>query len=124
MVKTSMKPQLQRKQGLWAVHAQSGLWANKPLTSTGQKGSDEVSSWIVNCIARAGQAILHPDSLEPIGEITSGCPSFSTEQSIAVGYINAEYTQSINRCLIDIRGKHIAAKRSKMPFYQLPEQHA
>lgn len=109
---------------MWAVHAQSDFLGKQALDQ--HRAERKRRGFILdsNRIARPGQAILHPDSLVPIGEITSGCPSFSTEQSIAVGYINAEYTQSINRCLIDIRGKHIAAKRSKMPFYHLPEQHA
>ena len=109
---------------MWAVHAQGDFsWKS----STRQAHCRKKRLGFVldsNRIARPGQALLNPETLETLGEITSGCPSFSTEQSIAIGYVDADFVQSNNLVLIDIRGKHITAKRSKMPFYQLSAQHA
>ena len=109
---------------MWAVHAQGDFLGKAALDK--HTAEQKRLGFILdsNRIARPGQAILHPDSLETVGEITSGCPSFSTEQSIAIGYVNADHAKSINRVLIDIRGKHIAAKRSRMPFYHLSAKHA
>ena len=109
---------------MWAVHAQGDFLGKAALDkhTAEKKRLGFVSD--SNRIARPGQALLNPETLETIGEITSGCPSFSTEQSIAIGYVDADFVQSNNRVLIDIRGKHITAQRSKMPFYQLSAQHA
>ena len=109
---------------MWAVHAQGDFLGKAALN---QHNPDKKRLGFVldsNRIARPGQVILHPETLEPLGEITSGCPSFSTEQSIAIGYIGADLEKSLNHVLIDIRGKHIAAQRSKMPFYKISAQHA
>ncbi|HAB88924.1 MAG TPA: glycine cleavage system aminomethyltransferase GcvT [Bacteroidetes bacterium] len=109
---------------MWAVHAQGDFLGKAALDkhTAGKKRLGFVLD--SNRIARPGQAILHPNSLEAIGVITSGCPSFSTEKSIAIGYVNADLVKSIDDVLIDIRGKYIAAERSKMPFYKLSAQHA
>ncbi len=109
---------------MWAVHAQGDFLGKAALDqhTAGKKRLGLVLD--SNRIARPGQAILNPETLETIGVITSGCPSFSTERSIAIGYVDAHLVKSIHHVLIDIRGKHIAAQRSKMPFYQLSVQHA
>ena len=109
---------------MWAVHAQGDFLGKAALdkhTAEKKRVGFVLES---NRIARPGQALLNPETLETLGEITSGCPSFSTEQSIAIGYVDADFVQSNNLVLIDIRGKHITAKRGKMPFYQLSAQHA
>lgn len=104
----------------WAVHSSGSFLGNAALNQC--EASKRRLGFVLesNRIARPGQSIVHPESMEVIGEITSGCPSFSTEQSIAIGYVNSEFIPSIDKVLIDIRGKHIAAKRSKMPFYNVP----
>lgn len=109
---------------MWAVDAQ-GDFLGKTALDLHNPGKKRLGFILdSNRIARPGQAILNSETLENIGEITSGCPSFSTEQSIAIGYVDADLVDSIHHVLIDIRGKHIAAQRSKMPFYKLPIQHA
>ena len=109
---------------MWAVHAQ-GHFLGKAALDQQNPGKKRLGFVLDSYrIARPGQAILHPETLETLGEITSGCPSFSTEQSIAIGYIDADLEKSLNHVLVDIRGKHIAAQRSKMPFYKISAQHA
>ena len=109
---------------MWAVHSQGDFLGKAALDQYAAKKKRLGFVLNGNRIARPGQAILHPNSLEAIGVITSGCPSFSTEQSIAIGYVNADLVKSIDDVLIDIRGKHIVAKRRKMPFYNLSAKHA
>ena len=80
---------------MWAVHAQ-GDFLGKAALDQHNPGKKRLGFVLdSNRIARPGQAILNPETLETIGEITSGCPSFSTEQSIAIGYVDADLVKSI-----------------------------
>jgi aminomethyltransferase len=51
-----------------------------------------------------------------IGEVTSGCPSPSLKQNIAMGYVNTKFSQPDTKILIEIRNKKHEAEVVKLPF--------
>ncbi|KAG9241645.1 hypothetical protein BJ878DRAFT_217660 [Calycina marina] len=65
--------------------------------------------------AREGSVIVDPDG-EPIGRITSGCPSPTLKKNIAMGYINTGFHKAGTDVEVVVRGKKRKAKVTKMPF--------
>ena len=59
--------------------------------------------------------ILSADG-EEIGIVTSGGPSPTLNQNIAMGYVPAEYKKSGTEVQVKIRGKPRKAVVTKMPF--------
>lgn len=51
-----------------------------------------------------------------IGRITSGCPSPTLKQNIAMGYIKDGQHKAGTEVLVKVRGKARKAVVSKMPF--------
>ncbi|XP_047537467.1 aminomethyltransferase, mitochondrial [Vanessa atalanta] len=51
-----------------------------------------------------------------IGKITSGCPSPSLGGNVAMGYVTEEFKKIGTELLINIRGKDVKSKVTKMPF--------
>ena len=53
-----------------------------------------------------------------IGCVTSGCPSPSLKQNVAMGYVDAAHAANGCRVKFDVRKKLIDASVAKMPFVQ------
>ena len=66
--------------------------------------------------AREGCAVLNQQGQE-IGKITSGGPSPTLGYPIAMAYVDTQYA-SQEEFTVDIRGKQIMARATKMPFYR------
>ena len=69
-------------------------------------------------IARDGYAILKDE--KPIGQVTSGSFSPTLKKSIGMGYVSTENSAVGTDITIDIRGRAIAARVVKKPFYKRP----
>ncbi len=69
--------------------------------------------------AREGCPILDANG-SPIGRITSGGPSPTLGMPIAMAYVGSEHADD-SEYRIDIRGKIVMAKPTKMPFYKRPK---
>lgn len=73
---------------------------------------------IENSVFSAG-AIILDDHKNVVGKITSGCPSPSLKQNVAMGYVNADKSSNGTKLTIDISGQGqqlVNAQVSKMPF--------
>jgi aminomethyltransferase len=57
-----------------------------------------------------------------IGDVTSGTLSPSLDVSIAMGYVQPQYTPVGTRLLVDIRGQTEPAQVVPLPFYRRPKQ--
>ncbi|RWS03370.1 hypothetical protein B4U79_12866 [Dinothrombium tinctorium] len=66
--------------------------------------------------ARGHVAVLDPNTNEKVGSITSGCPSPSLKQNIAMAYVSTGVSKTGTKLLCDIRGKQYEYEVSKMPF--------
>ncbi|KXT02546.1 hypothetical protein AC578_10686 [Pseudocercospora eumusae] len=66
--------------------------------------------------AREGANILEKESGEVIGRVTSGCPSPTLKQNIAMGYIKDGMHKSGTEVDVVVRGKKRQAVVTKMPF--------
>lgn len=64
---------------------------------------------------RNGAVILNHND-EKIGSITSGCPSPTLSQNIAMGYVNNEYAKTGTEVQIAVRGQKVPMFVTKMPF--------
>jgi aminomethyltransferase len=56
------------------------------------------------------------ERMAEIGEVTSGCPSPSLKQNIAMGYLNTKYSNTGTKVSIQIRNKQFDAEVVKLPF--------
>jgi aminomethyltransferase len=56
------------------------------------------------------------NSNECVGEVTSGCPSPSLKQNIAMGYIHSKFLELGTKVSIEIRNKKHEAEIVKLPF--------
>jgi len=65
--------------------------------------------------ARAHTKIINTIG-EQIGEVTSGCPSPSLKQNIAMGYVQSAYAKVGTEVMFDVRNKKVSAVVAKMPF--------
>ncbi|MCK5374008.1 MAG: glycine cleavage system aminomethyltransferase GcvT [Alphaproteobacteria bacterium] len=66
-------------------------------------------------IAREGAPILDENGLE-IGSLTSGGYAPSLEAAVGQGYIPIDYAKEGTDIFVNVRGRKIAAKVSRMPF--------
>jgi len=97
-----------------------------------QLKSKTVSRKRVGFIAEKGRppragALIVDNHKNVIGKITSGCPSPSLKQNIAMGYVNSEKSAIGTKLSIDVTGQgqlYVDAKVVKMPFvpthYHMP----
>ena len=69
-------------------------------------------------IPRHGQAILHNG--QPVGEVTSGGRAPSLNQDIGMGFVPIDLARKGTNIHIDIRGRHVPATVTPMPFYRRP----
>lgn len=66
--------------------------------------------------AREGAEITDDDGKEVLGKITSGCPSPSLGQNIAMGYIKNGFHKAGTEIAVVVRGKRRKATVTRMPF--------
>ena len=69
-------------------------------------------------IPRHGQAILHDG--QSVGEVTSGGRAPSLNQDIGMGFVPVDLARKGTNIDIDIRGRHVPATVTPMPFYRRP----
>tara|TARA_Y100001970_G_scaffold110364_1_gene137831 strand:- start:1181 stop:2284 length:1104 start_codon:yes stop_codon:yes gene_type:complete len=68
-------------------------------------------------IARGNTKIFNKDDIE-IGKITSGTFGPSVDHSIAMGYVNNQYSNLNTKLFLEVRGKKIPASVCNLPFYK------
>jgi aminomethyltransferase len=68
-------------------------------------------------IARAGYALLDSEG-RPCGRCTSGSPSPTLGKNIGLGYLPIELSKLGTQFAVDCRGKTVAARVVKTPFYR------
>lgn len=76
--------------------------------------------------ARGGAALYDEDG-EQIGTVTSGCPSPTLLQNIAMGYVDSRFAKNGTEIKVAVRGQRIPMIVTKMPFvktnyYSKPKQ--
>ena len=84
------------------------------------KGSAKIRIGILpegRIIAREGTKIFSLDDKE-IGKITSGTFGPSVNASVAMGYINSEFSEVGTNIKLEVRGKEYIARISQLPFYK------
>ena len=67
--------------------------------------------------AREGAEIVS-DGGEPLGTVTSGCPSPSLGTNIAMGYVRSGWHKVGTEVGVLVRGKRRAARVVRMPFVE------
>jgi aminomethyltransferase len=67
--------------------------------------------------AREGAPIHDPNTKKQVGVVTSGGPSPSTGQNVALGLIPTPMAKMGSPMLVGVRGKLLAAQIVKMPFF-------
>lgn len=72
--------------------------------------------------AREGAEIVNPATSEILGKVTSGCPSPTLGQNIAMGYIKSGFHKAGTEVAVKVRGKTRKAVVTKMPFMK-PNYH-
>ena len=68
-------------------------------------------------IARGNTKIFNNDDKE-IGKITSGTFGPSVDHSIAMGYVDKQYSNLNTKLFLEVRGKKIPANVCNLPFYK------
>jgi aminomethyltransferase len=66
---------------------------------------------------RQGYTIVN-EAGETIGRVTSGTKAPSLGSCIGLGYVDKAYSKKETEIFIDVRGKKLAAKVIKLPFYK------
>ena len=72
-------------------------------------------------IPRHGYPILDQAG-QPLGTVTSGAPGLTVGKKIGMGYVPRAHSRAGTQLGIEIRGKVIEARVTKMPFYKRPAQ--
>ena len=68
-------------------------------------------------IAR-GETKIFNDNNQQIGKITSGTFGPSVERSIAMGYVENNYSSINTKVFLEVRGKKVVANVCNLPFYK------
>jgi len=63
-----------------------------------------------------GGAVIFNEQGDEIGSVTSGCPSPTMSQNIAMGYVDNKFAKSGTELQVAVRGKKIPVVVTKMPF--------
>lgn len=63
-----------------------------------------------------GGAVIFGGDGQKIGAITSGCPSPSLLQNIAMGYVDSKFAKNGTEVQVAVRGNKISMVVTKMPF--------
>ena len=54
-----------------------------------------------------------------VGHVTSGCPSPTLKHNVAMGYVPTKMAKVGSKVLLSVRGRHVEATVTKMPFVPL-----
>ena len=108
----------------WAIakkrREEGGFNGWKKIKDTLDKGCSRLRVGILpesRIIAREGTKIFS-DVGKEIGKITSGSFGPSVNASVAMGYINSDFSKVGSKIKLEIRGKKYDAKVSQLPFYK------
>ena len=107
----------------WAIsknRIDSDYPGSKIIKNQIQSGVDKIRVGIRpenRIIARGNTKIFSKDNKE-IGKITSGTFGPSVEHSIAMGYVENQYSDLNTKLFLEIRGKKIPANVCNLPFYK------
>ena len=71
-------------------------------------------------VPRHGYPMCLPDD-ETIGNVTSGSFSPTLQKGIGLGYVPTDQTEVDGELRIDVRGRKLAARVVKIPFYRRPK---
>jgi len=67
--------------------------------------------------AREGAPIIHPETSEQLGSITSGIPSPTLGKNIAMGYVKSgPWTKTGSSLQVEVRRQKRTAEVTKLPF--------
>jgi aminomethyltransferase len=69
-------------------------------------------------VPRAGYPVIDPDHGGVVGEVTSGAPSPTLGQPVAMAYVDTALTSAGTPLLVDIRGAAEPATVVDLPFYR------
>lgn len=65
---------------------------------------------------RGGAVLFNVVDGEKIGSVTSGCPSPTLSQNIAMGYVDSKFAKNGTEIQAEVRGQKILMVVTKMPF--------
>lgn len=65
-----------------------------------------------------GGSVIFNENGEQIGSVTSGCPSPTLSQNIAMGYLDKKFVKIGTKIQVAVRGHKIPMVVTKMPFVQ------
>jgi len=65
---------------------------------------------------RGGAVLFDVANGEKIGSVTSGCPSPTLSQNIAMGYVDSKFAKNGTEIQTEVRGQKIPMVVTKMPF--------
>jgi len=74
------------------------------------------TSCLCTVVNSGGTRILDESGMNEIGQVTSGCPSPSLKQNVAMGYVDAAHAANGCKVKFDVRKKLVDASVAKMPF--------
>ena len=69
-------------------------------------------------IGRHGYDVYAGGGDEPVGAVTSGTKTPSVKKAIGMAYVPVELSKPDTEIAIDIRGRRVAARVAKLPFYK------
>ncbi len=64
----------------------------------------------------SAQTNIYNEQGDKTGIVTSGCPSPSLKQNVAMGYVGIADAEPGTRLLLEVRGKRIPGTVTKLPF--------
>jgi len=65
---------------------------------------------------RGGAVLFNTVDGAKIGSVTSGCPSPTLSQNIAMGYVDSKFSKNGTEIQAEVRGQKIPMVVTKMPF--------
>ena len=104
----------------WVVKAKDKDFLGKDLILENKKSLTQKLVGLVMVdrgIARSGYTLHSEDGAE-VGRVTSGTPSPTTGDNIAVAYLERSLSEPGTEVFVDIRGRKTKAKVVKTPFVQ------
>jgi len=63
-----------------------------------------------------GGAVIFNEKGDEIGSVTSGCPSPTLSQNIAMGYVDSKFAKTGTTLRVAVRGQKIPMVVTNMPF--------
>ncbi|HKB03351.1 MAG TPA: glycine cleavage system aminomethyltransferase GcvT [Gemmataceae bacterium] len=102
----------------WAVKLDKGAFIGRTALAESGKRPERVGLQLEGKrAAREGNPVLSAPG-SPVGAVTSGSYAPWLDNSIAMGYVPAQYTPPGTDLLVDIRGTPTPARVVSLPFYK------